>query len=83
MGAFIFRGVQAGRVTPVRAVVVNQSAWVGNRGGQRTARPATTKCAKATVICHSHRFDEMGVHKTSRTGSIVTTAQNFIDSTKC
>ena len=37
----------------MRAVVVNQSAWVGNSGGQRTARPTTSKCAKAIVICHS------------------------------
>src|SRR5450756_1238662 len=52
IGAFIFRAVKAGRVTPVRAVVVNQNAWVGNSGGQRTARPTTTTCAKAIVICY-------------------------------
>src|SRR5450756_580900 len=41
-----------GCVTPVCAVAVNQSAWVSNSGGQRTARPTTTKCANTNVICH-------------------------------
>src|SRR5450756_2395046 len=52
IGAFIFRVVKVGRVPFVCAVVVNQSAWVGNSGGQRTARPTTTKCANVMVICH-------------------------------
>ena len=35
----------------VRAGVVNQDAWVGNRGGQGTARP-TRRGAKIQLNCH-------------------------------
>jgi len=36
----------------VRAVVVNQHAWIGNGGGQRTARP-TRRCAKVKPECRN------------------------------
>ena len=36
----------------MRAVVVNPHAWVGNRGGQRTARP-TRRCSKVKLNCYT------------------------------
>ena len=39
----------------VRAVVVKQPAWIGNGGGQRTARP-TRRCHKVKFNSHSVGF---------------------------
>ena len=61
----------------VRAGVINPRAWIGNRGGQRTARP-TRRCAKEKLNCHifhTVKHDEVRVlavlHASRETKSIL------------
>jgi len=45
---------QVGRA--VRAAVVNPNAWVGNRGGQRTARPTRKLFYASGSLCYYPGF---------------------------